>query len=245
VKRTLRSFTEKRLARLKELLLHFTISDDQEILHQIRVEIKKIKALLRLLHYARRKFDYHHAFLPFRDIFRACGAIRDPYVMYKLMAEITEEPHHTNIGNDQRIIDFRKQIPAYILAIEIQEQKLPQIAGRVSGHTYRKYLRKKRRELRRRLFPKFKRSQLHDIRKLMKEIWYLSAITKIKKPVLRFYRKAAGLIGDWHDKQILIQRIASSGIQRPELIAMLRRIGEDDLKQLKPVVRKFYRARRA
>ena len=166
--------------------------------------------------------------------------MRDPHVMHRLMVQVTEEQLPPPSGNLQRLEEFRAHVPMHIRRIRKHRKRILSAVKKVSPREFKKYLKQKRRELKRRLFPAFKISELHEIRKLIKEIWYLTAAANKTDSKLDFYRDSAELIGDWHDKQILINMIQELGLERPKLLTELRRIARDDLIKLQFITEEFY-----
>lgn len=240
MKHALTKYTNKRLKELRRLLRTAVSSEDQEVLHKVRMEIKKIKAILRLLDFAGKQCSYRRAYRPFRIIFRDCGAIRDLYVMRRLMAKVEGVQIPLPSGKAARLQEFRTRIPQYLKAVRKSGKKILRGTRHVSSATFKKYLRKKRKELKHRLYPKFRKTTLHLTRKLIKELWYLSTIARTKKSEMQFYDQSAAIIGDWHDNVILIQRINESGLQRQEQVVELERRAKEDLRQLRRMVKKRY-----
>ena len=68
------------------------------------------------------------------------------------------------------------------------------------------YISNTEHQLREKMFRDFKKDELHLIRKQLKELIYLSQIMKKKSTIkeIETYNKLQNTIGDWHDKNILI-----------------------------------------
>lgn len=111
MKRTTEKYAEKRLAHIKAHLKGYAHAPDAELLHQVRVEIKRLKALLALLQYHNKKFDAHKAYVPFRDIFRACYAIREPAVMSELSKKFAGQKRKRSGADKATIKKFQRRFP--------------------------------------------------------------------------------------------------------------------------------------
>lgn len=214
------------------------ISD--EVLHHIRVEIKKMKAVCKLLHFHNKRFDHRQVFKPLRKIFRACGNMRDRNLHHDLVKQITGKallPLSDNSEDQQKFIN---RIPKYLRKIDKAEKTIIKETRTLRFNTHRRYLKKRRNVLEEMLYPKFHQTALHAARKIIKEILYLSSIVLRKQDIHPFYEDSALLIGDWHDKMMLIEKLSASDKPHKAAISVLRQKCNDDLKALKALVLNFY-----
>ena len=241
MKRKLKKYTKQRLRRIRRYLNAYAAAPDHEILHKLRLEIKKLRALLKMLHYQNAKFDQRKIFVPFKEIFKACGAIRDPYVMRTLSEKFTGEAFPSATENPRRIRKFTKRAPEYIEQLQSIEKPFLREVKHVNTRSYRKYVKQKKQWLKRRLFPDFKKKQLHSSRRSIKDIGYLLDITKKKKTIHPFYDHASDIIGEWHDKRVLLNRLQDMDAFKPELREELQKRSKEDLVKLKAQVKRFYR----
>ena len=233
-------YIKRRIKRLKGLLNSFQKTQDQETLHRIRVEIKKIKAVLQLMHFNDKKLDERKEFLPFRKIFRACGKIREPYVSYSLAVKFGGKPLPQAPDCSELIQEFRKDIPKYVRSVKEQKKHILKKAGDIQSLKYKKYLEKKETELEKMLVPKFRLRELHQVRKLIKEILSIMTIFSKKQALNPFFDDIADLIGNWHDKVIFIAKLKKKGSRRLALMKKLQQESRADLKELRAEIRKFF-----
>lgn len=239
--KALTRYANKRPKRIKILLNSFPESNDLEILHRVRLEIKKIKTLLRLINYNNKSFKEHSAFIPFRTIFRACEKIREPQVLHMLVTKFTGDtevpaPHSTVL-----IQQFTDEIPFHLKNVKKQEKILLMEIEKVKSTTYKRYLKKKTRKLKHTLLHAFNVGELHAIRKLIKEIYYLLCINNKKRSIDPFFRESDILIGGWHDKAIVIQTVKKSDPSQPDLIKKLQQEKRADITRLKRLIKDFYK----
>jgi CHAD domain-containing protein len=200
-------FAKKQFKKLIDDLESYHHLQDPEVLHQIRVEIKKIKTLLNLINYCVKKFKGHQHFIPFRTIFRRAGEIRQPLVFYKLLLMYQiEGVRDAQVPKSKKLdklsIAFKKDVPLFIESVKRKRKELSKFILQVKKIDSNKYLKKRKRELERFLFPTLNKPALHKARKVCKEIVYLQGLNK--KPVDSFYSDVEKRIGQWHDKQLLL-----------------------------------------
>jgi CHAD domain-containing protein len=235
--KALSQFAQKRFKRLRKYLKHFPAEGGKEELHQIRVEIKKIKALLRLIHYHDKNFHDHKNYIPFRIIFREAGKIREVGLRKELLEQYTQihVPFYQSPNRLQT--KFIQSTPTHIRLIKKHQKALLKKIDLIKASTYHQYLKKKKRELTKKLRPDFKQHDLHLLRKLIKEITYLSQITIRKNKIEPFLIESASMIGQWHDKKILIPWIRKNVPQASETINRLKLESNSELKQVRLLIR--------
>ncbi len=238
--KALTRYAKKRPKRIKALLNSFPESNDLEILHRVRLEIKKIKTLLRLIHYNNKSFKEHSAFIPFRTIFRACEKIREPKVLHTLVVKFTGVTDLPAPYSQSLIQQFTNKIPAHVRTVKRQEKKLLQEIEKVKFTTYKKYLRNKTKELKIALSTALSVQKLHAIRKLIKEIYYLLTITNKSKSIDPFFKLSDSLIGAWHDKSIVIEKMKRAVPPHTDLIKKLHQEKRADIANLKRLIKDFY-----
>ena len=240
MKRTAEKYAEKRLAHIKTHLKGYAHAPDAELLHQVRVEIKRLKALLALLQYHNKKFDAHKAYVPFRDIFRACYAIREPAVMSELSKKFAAQKRKPSGADKATIKKFQKEIPRYLETVDKKGKKLVKEIKKVSPKTLERYLKRNKRALEGKLFPSFHARDLHKSRKLVKEIMYLETIAIGREDRDPFFAEIAELIGTWHDRVIYIDKLRKNKPKPEEEISMLRAENSKELRTLRRKVKEYY-----
>jgi CHAD domain-containing protein len=233
--KVLEQFAEKRCKRLRALLKAFPAGKEKEELHQIRLEIKKIKALLRLVHFNDKEFRDHKHFVPFRSIFRETGKIRDTVLRKELLDQYTKI-HTPFFRSPERALNhFIKMVPTHLLAVRKQKKILLKEVAKIKSHTYTLYLDKKNKELTTLLEGGITQKDLHGLRKLIKEIIYLTSV-KNKDKIDPFLLQSADLIGNWHDKKILIPWIRIHAPKEKATIKRLQAECNTDMQNLRNMV---------
>jgi CHAD domain-containing protein len=238
----LKSYAKKQFKNLKRDLKSYRRVQDPEVLHSIRVEIKKIKVLINLINFSVKKFKAHQHFVPLRTIFRKAGEIRQPEVLYKLLLRYQiENVSDTQIPNskamDRLSKAFQKKVSTHIEVVSEQEKKIKKQYSKISKSVAKKYLKKRKWELEHLLYRDFNKRELHKVRKICKEVVYLHWIDNSKEPD-PFYTELEDRIGQWHDKQEVLPIVKKS--KATEEVAKLIAASKGDLINLKELVSHHY-----
>jgi CHAD domain-containing protein len=238
----LKKYLDKRFKKLTESVAGFHHLHDGDALHRIRIEIKKLKTIINLIHFSYPTFKGHANFIPLRLIFRKAGEIRESEVLYQLLLAyeidgVADEYIPTSNEADQLSMAFQKSVPQFLKMINKCKKRLVKSCKKVSADSYRDYLKKCKRLLKPLLFPALQRVKLHKARKLIKEIIHLMELSdKVKKRA--FFQNAEIIIGHWHDKQILFPLLKK--IRNPEKSIQLRTKSRQDLIQLRKITAHYY-----
>ena len=237
--KSLEKYTQTRIRRLKALLKGYNAVHDSETLHSIRVEIKKIKAVLQAIGSSQKKFRSHKRFLPFRDIFRKAGAIREPEVFSQLMLKYNIQGVSSDFVPDMPQAEerFKEDLPVFLQHIDEHKNRILKAADKTSKKDFLKYLRKTMKQIKRGLYPSVNEGILHKTRKSAKTADYLLSVTDVsEKKYLKFLKAFEDIAGGWHDKQSLL---AVKGIQKADKETLLSRCN-DDVKSVGRLARRFY-----
>jgi hypothetical protein len=238
----LKSYSKKRFKNLKQDLKSYGRLQDPDVLHRIRVEIKKIKVLINLIDFSVKKFKGHQHFVPLRTIFRKAGEIRQPEVLYKLLLlyqieNVTDTQIPKSKVMDRLSAAFQKKASASIETVNEQEKKIKKQYNKVSKTEAEKYLKKRKRELEHLLYHHFNKKELHKARKICKEIVYLHWIDNSKEPD-PFYTEVEDRIGQWLDKQVLLPILKKK--KAVGEVTKLMAASEEDMINLQELVTHYY-----
>ncbi len=202
-------FTDRQIKSLINHLKKYGRSWETETLHQIRVDIKRIKAILEASSVCTNGFKAHKNFIPFREIFRRAGDIREPDVLNKLQSE-----QQGNESKDNPLTEnmealcaaFESDIPEFIKVARKNGDKLAIVTKKVHRDDFKQYVRKKKKEVKSKLYPKLRMNIIHKVRKAIKEVIYLSEVEgKLKGEEAKFYNEMQDAIGQLHDKQVFLE----------------------------------------
>lgn len=232
------TYTEKRLHTLRQLLRKYQVQPEVDLLHQIRVEIKKTKAVLNLIRYARKKFDAHAVYIPFRTIHRASGMLWEPEVINRLMKEYSfmEVP-----GNKNEIENFRQLIPDFLHSLKKQKSIVLSAAKKVQLKAYKKYMKKKQVGLRKLIRAGVRVGTVHPIRKHLKELYYLFTLTRPKRKIDLIYTQCEKRIGQLLDQRLLIAQLRMQSANQI-IISPMQAHMKQEMNKIRKELRGFIKA---
>lgn len=238
----LKVYANKQFKNLQADLESYRHLQDPEVLHKIRIEIKKIKGVLNLINYGVKKFKGHQHFIPLRTIFRKAGDIRQPEVFYKLLLQYQVDGVNDGQIPKSKKLDtlsaaFQKEVPLFIESVKEQKKKIKKYFDQVAKDDAHNYLKRKKRELERLLFPTFNKAGLHKARKICKEVVYLHWIDNQHKPD-PFFNELENSIGQWHDKQVLLPIVKRN--KAVDDASKLTTASQENLINLKKLISHYY-----
>ena len=193
-----------------------------ENLHQLRVSIKKIRALLKMLNKLDSNFEYRKNFSPYRNIFRKAGAIREESLHVE---KLNEDKRHQPKPSVQKNIDKLKEglvksIPASLMGISKVQDTIVNCFGKVDRKEILPYCAR----LFRHFESNWKKMQteedLHTFRKRLKHFIYCSQLlTEAEMGELASEKKFRNLdelqdiIGKWHDNVLLLNKVSKENLE--------------------------------
>jgi len=204
----LEEYTQSEIKSLINHLRDYGRHGKSDALHKIRVDIKKIKAILAVINGSVKGFKAHKNFMPFRNIFRQAGSIREPEVLARMLRryKVDETVDELMQGNSRgSAAAFKSDIPRFIDEVKKNTKKLVAFSRRVHHDDFTLYLANKKKEVKSQLHPRPKVTIIHKVRKGIKELMYLSGLDDDgKKREVKFYDSIQDVIGRLHDKQVLV-----------------------------------------
>lgn len=240
----LKKYSDNQFRILTELLSVYELTMEREVLHRIRVQLKKIKAIFHLISYCTGSFNVSKEYSSLKKIFREAGRIREIDVSNKLYQDYHIKNIKENKTEDQHILisEFRQDIPGYKKTVNGSHKKVEKHFERVNSICYKKYLNIKKEELQKQIYPLLIESELHKSRKIIKEIYYLSGISRWRKNNIDpFYNEVQDVIGKWHDKKVLLDRISENKLDPTGNISKkLNLKSRNDLRVIEKLIKDFY-----
>ena len=222
-------FIKNRYTQIERYLTHYKEFNIPEDLHQFRVEVKKLNALYQLLNYTSTDFNKKKEFKLHRKIFQRSGEIRDDDVRQELNKNKSLSKDIL-LRHQKDIENFNKRISGYIRKLKKSRNALI-IAGSMLQKKQLKYYLEKRKKKIKKLFQKTNyQKQLHKIRKMCKELIYLSRLYTHKETnAFANLDKLQEHIGKWHNEQLLIK---SKDIKNNSFISASKRRAQNQLQQI-------------
>jgi CHAD domain-containing protein len=194
-----------------------------ENLHQLRVAIKKLRALLHMLHKIDPAFEYRKVFLPYKNVFKQAGAIREESLHRDKILKAIEnyEPPNASL----RLIDKRNKelisaIPRHLKNIskvepeifdgfeKLERKKILPYCTRLFKHLANKWKKIESEE------------DLHKFRKRLKQFIYCShLLSDNEKAGIATAKKYTALdelqdiLGKWHDNVLLLNKLSDDKLK--------------------------------
>jgi CHAD domain-containing protein len=184
-----------------------------ENFHQLRVEIKKTKALCKLISFYSKKFDEDRFFKPYRIIFKEAGKVRELQLEEEILKR-NKNPH------------FLKNYRTYLKELRLKEQLtfckkintgiekdikksgkiIRPVLKKIKKNTLCEYINKNWVKAQKLIcLERVKTNEIHKLRKRLKSLNYLIHISDMKdlKKELEGMKGLMDIIGKWHDCLIM------------------------------------------
>ena len=210
--------------RVKNLFNHlhdFDVSADEGALHDLRVELKKLRAVVKFLQqvYSKQKLKKPAHLL--RSIFQDAGEIRE----YQLLLQWLRKYHLQVLENkffhasklEEMIAAFRQQAPAY----KNDLKEIIELTGKFVAHTNgilaEQYFTDLHAQLQEKTHAELPPIEWHDLRKLIKQWmyalnWVAPEEAAAKETALAYYNKLQEQIGQWHDLEMVKEAFSQKQI---------------------------------
>ncbi|HKC69805.1 MAG TPA: CHAD domain-containing protein, partial [Bacteroidia bacterium] len=119
----LNKYVNKRFSILKSNLKKYKNKPKPEQLHQVRVELKKVKTIFKLLACNSKQFSFSSSYKPLKHIFKKAGHIREWDVLHQLFEHYKLQEFEENIipspkERKSEITKFHKKTKQYILTVK-------------------------------------------------------------------------------------------------------------------------------
>jgi CHAD domain-containing protein len=229
--------------------------------HKLRVEIKKVKALFGVIEYSTKDFHSEVYFKIFKLLFKKAGRVRElqlerqavenykqpafrEYLKYLEEERDKEADNFFSLVNDELKKDLRSIYKSIIHFFDhVHKKEIENYISNRKRKIIRFISRRNNSDM-----------QIHGIRKLLKEFFYIKKMIISKDiPVLRI-EEFQELLGQWHDNLIMtdhLQKVVdegSVGIQEKKRLASLKKIIDDKkdhlfekINEMKPVFVQSFR----
>ncbi len=219
-------YYRKRTASFLANLYKASITGDIEDIHQTRVDVKKILALFRLLEMVSLKFfRSEDHFSQFSKLFTITGRIREIQVNLALLEvykfenkEINHYIRSLKRGEIRQTRNFMHTVQDFdekmLEKTEIELKHITEKEGQKKiAETAHQLIRKKAKKIEKYFLTKNSQKNLHKIRQNLKIISAIASLSNTIKDdkkltqILEQISQAENLIGEWHDRQVLIESL--------------------------------------
>lgn len=184
-----------------------------ETFHELRVEIKRLKALFELIAFCSKKFKLQKTFTPFRIIFKKAGEIRELQLEQTILEEqpnfhlLKKYPNQLKKLETKKIKNFFATANKRLIKkLKGKYRKIICLFTKASKKKVNRYRNKTRKELKKLIRKNdFKKKQIHDFRKRLKVYQYNEKIMNPdQNKLVPDQDKLSDLLGKWHDYNVVI-----------------------------------------
>lgn len=185
--------------------------------HQLRVEIKRVKALVDLIAFCSKKWNTKKTFKPFKIIFKQAGKVREIQLQ---LALLEEQPSFNSLTGCRKQYKkkLKRALEKFFIAADSKtcgklRKKHRIIIARflqIGTKKRRQYMAVKRQEIKKMLRQNtVKKKQIHTFRIRLKVYDYNEKIMKYpeQNKGIAARNRLMELLGHWHDYQVSILQI--------------------------------------
>jgi CHAD domain-containing protein len=181
--------------------------------HKLRVEIKKLNALLELLDLCSKNFKHKKTFKPFKELFDQAGKVRELQVeeailkSYKTnsLKDFKNELRENRISEKKKYFKFSTSKVHTLLNSKFNI--IQSFLSDIDNKRANKFINRKKKEISKLLKQRSSRTrQLHELRKQLKILNYIRK--HISEERSKFTNKKdtlSTLLGKWHDCEIILE----------------------------------------
>jgi CHAD domain-containing protein len=224
-----RKFFKKRLSALKSLLKKPRKKVSVDDFHELRVEIKKIRAALALLNFSAKGFKRKRTEKGFDKIFKQAGAVRELQLEEQTIKDLhlntTLKTYATGLRKDRKKEKdkfFKLANKKNIAALNDTYEEVKPFFKEITPQKAQQFLDMERNKIDRLIqAQQFAPKQLHQLRKKFKELNYVLKIFAADNQQAEKTEKLQDILGEWHDKTIVVRHLhkalQSAKLPRPEM----------------------------
>jgi CHAD domain-containing protein len=212
-------------------LKKFIENGEQEELHQFRVQVKKLRAMIELLDTNSGKHPLKEDFKPVRKIFKRCGEIRNAFInlQYGQQLQFKNEDFFMNHlyeieKGTKEVKELGKQ---YLKTIKAAYNDIGGDLQHVGNKEIVEFYKTKLYNIASFLENLQFNDELHATRKQIKTLMYNRKLAQNaldgKLQISNDYLdKLQTLIGDWHDNVLAMELFASAGFNSKPIITKIK-----------------------
>ena len=220
-------YHRERIGEIDKLIDRHAGSWSVEDFHDLRVSLKKLKALYALVHFGAAHFPRKTIWRPYRLLFRQAGRVRELQLELQTLRELKlDRALRDHVLTTKRRLrqELRKfhriNGPWLRQKIKWMQEKTGEYIQKVSEGELKTFLSRAGLEIKQVLSARrLSETELHDLRKKIKTYLYISTLAREEKRIVVLSNEMQQLLGKWHDTVVLrsaLQRIVQSRPHSPE-----------------------------
>jgi CHAD domain-containing protein len=209
-----------------------------DVLHDLRVGIKRLKALYQVLDpISEGRFDSKTNFAEVHELFKAVGQLREIQVLKALFSFFAKDSDTETLKEFYELIQQNEDEESKSLNLALQQFNsnlinesldaanafLEEISGNEAAKQTQKLLKKRFKQIKELLPEKKDEELMHELRTKVKQACYILEILALMEPDKEFtahpkrLKLAAELLGQWHDHILLSDVLADFLVDKTDV----------------------------
>ncbi len=204
-----------RFSKTEHVLHKLTLDCTVENIHDFRVEIKKLKALLRLFSFSIRETSACKFPKPLNKVYKSLGSLREWQIQKQSITKAAGEMHYVEpivykLKIDRRTDACRRRVIELIGKLPDLKKNRDQIKNncpeRLSPESISSFIKTKMHAIQDTLLSgDYNDESMHDMRKKLKDVQYILSAAKKEEETnkhsarLKSVQSVSGYLGDFHD----------------------------------------------
>lgn len=210
-------YFKKRKEAINRLLKRPRRSYTSETFHDLRVEIKKLDALLDLINFNSKNFNRTEIYKPFKLIFDQAGKVRELFIEESTIKKLFLFPLLKRYRKHLKELRSKEQEDYFDLAdkklfseLKKMYNKIGSLLAQLNKKEVLHYMDNRRNEIKKLLeLDSVKLKEAHELRQLLKRFNYNRASFKLEKKYKPLPKESIlpDLLGKWHDNQVILKQL--------------------------------------
>ena len=200
-------FTKTREHNLKKMMAEISETNSESVIHDIRIEIKKIYAINSLYKFNRKKLIRKKTLHLMQEIFQIAGKIRKYQIELKILKQHYPKkyivPFYNLIKKEKKLLEheFYKKFYCYPFRLKISLNSSNLSLDEISSFLISCYKNVEK--------LKFNNTKIHNIRKKLKNAFYVIDFinSSFYNQIGIHQKKLIKRIGNWHDLVVIRKNI--------------------------------------
>jgi CHAD domain-containing protein len=231
-------YIKKQFSSIKQNLQDYAKEKKQEQIHNLRVDIKKLRAILSFLNFINN--DKQLPKKIFSQLFTDARAIRENFINLTIFKTITHSPkllYNFKVKDKVLKAQFSAKIPQYIKTVEKAEKKIKIPHYIPVSKEVKKYFNKLMRQSTLLFNNREDKNNIHRFRMKVKKMMYVykTLPAEMQKSVginEAYMDKLQMNVGKWHDAYLAIICLEKNGLGSTVQITKLKQLEKRNLVSL-------------
>jgi CHAD domain-containing protein len=243
-KSKLRSYFLKRCDNITDSLTRFCESGDHEEIHKLRVEFKKLKALVSLVEECNTNSFIPREFRTAKVVYKRAGIVRDAFIAHQQNTSISQSgsagaKEFLELAASQ----FCSKKDLHLLVMkdwrELTKEQFENIGNNCAISYYKKWLGRLSEN-----FISIEEKELHECRKIIKRLMYLyplmtEHISQLLRINISYLDTLQEEIGKWHDTLVAREHYSESVQRNEKHLRKIELSGEARLRSIRLLTKNF------